>query len=226
MNDPKFQTLLAVQRKAALDAHYAPLFKTLNLTPQQLDQFKNLLVEKQQAVQDAMNAAREQGINPRTDPVAFQQAVSDAQAAVDAQIQQSLGAAGYADYTQYVQMLPAINTVSQVAQSLSFTDPLTGAQANQVAAIIQANAPQRAGNGTAGITGGGGGFGGFGGGGFGGGNQTVPITPAALQAISQSGLLDSTQTQEFVSAAAASEAQAEAQRTFIRQAQAQQATTP
>jgi hypothetical protein len=187
MNDPKMQKLMAIEQKAQLDAHYGALFKSLNLTPQQLEQFKNLLVQKQQALMDAITAAREQGINPRTDPVAFNQAISDAQSSVDAQIQSALGDAGFAQYQQYVQTLPDRNTVNQLQQSLSYTEtPLTDDQASQLVQLL-ANTSQRSGNGTAGT--GPGGIGGI----FGGGTQTARVSDEAI--TQASGILSAPQIQ-------------------------------
>jgi RNA polymerase-binding transcription factor DksA len=142
MASPQFQRLMAIQQKGMLDGVYAPLFKALNLSPQQLEQFKNLMVQRQQAAMDAVQAAREQGINPRSDPAAFQQAVAQAQATVDSQIQATLGDAGYAQYQQYQATLPQRNTVNQLEQSLSYTaTPLTGDQASQLVQILAQAAP-------------------------------------------------------------------------------------
>ncbi len=188
MNSPQFQRLMAIQQKAMLDSSYGALFKVLNLTPQQLEQFKNLMVQKQQAVMDAMQAAREQGINPRTDPDEFKQAIADAQATVDSQIQSQLGPAGYAAYQQYQQTLPQRSVASQLQQSLSYTSsPLSDEQASQLIQVLAQTAPAGSGNG-------GGPAGmppmGFGGGGMGGG---AAITD---QAITQAqGFLTASQVQ-------------------------------
>ena len=157
MNNPEAQKLLAIQAKAQLDSRYAALFKSLNLTPEQLDQFKSLLVEKQAAVMDALQAARAQGLDPRTDPAGFKAAVTQAQNAVDQQIQQSLGDAGYAQYQQYQQTLPERNTVTQLQTSLSYTQtPLTSDQVDQMIQVLAQTQPQKASNGTTGTGGGGG----------------------------------------------------------------------
>lgn len=145
MDKPEIQMLMAIQQRAGLDARYASLFKSLNLSPAQLDQFKNLLVEKQAAITDALAAARAQGINPRTDPEDFQKLVTDAQSEADNNIKATLGEAGYAQYQQYQQTLPQRNVVNQLAQSLSYTStPLTSAQNEQMVQILAANTPASA----------------------------------------------------------------------------------
>jgi hypothetical protein len=149
MNNPEFVKLMAIETKSGLDARYSALFKSLaqnfNLSPDQMEQFKNLLVQKQQSVMDALQAARDQGLNPRTDPQGFNQAVTAAQASVDQQIQAALGPAAFAQYQSYEQTLPQRNTVNQVQQSLSYSaTPLTDDQAAQLVQILAQDAPQGA----------------------------------------------------------------------------------
>jgi hypothetical protein len=152
---PEFQRLLALQMKSRISATYGPLFKSLNLTPDQLAQFQSLLADKQQALMDTLQAAREQGINPRTDPDGFKTLVSQSESQVDSSIQQALGDQAYQQYQQYQQTLPERNTVNSLQQQLSYTQtPLTDDEANQMVALLAQNQPQRAGSGTAGTTGG------------------------------------------------------------------------
>ncbi len=150
-NNPEFQRLAAIQLTARLDQTYGALYKALNLSPQQLQQFQSLLAEKQQAVGDVLQAARAQGVTPQTDPTAFKQLVTQAQAQVDASIQQTLGDSGYQQYQQYQQTLPERNTANAVAQQLSYTQtPLTDDQTTQLVALLAQTQPRAAGNGTAG----------------------------------------------------------------------------
>lgn len=204
MDKPEIQKLMAIQQKAGLDARYATLFKNLNLTPAQLDQFKNLLVEKQTAMTDALAAARAQGINPRTDPQDFQQLVTDAQAEADNNIKATLGDAAYAQYQQYQQTLPQRNVVNQLAQSLSYTNtPLTSDQTEQMVQLLAANTPASS-NSTANslratVTAG-----------FGiGGGQTSPITNDAITQAQT--VLSSTQVQALQQLQATQQAQAQLQ---------------
>ena len=160
MNNPQFAKLMATQQKAALDNRYAPLFKDLALTPAQLDQFKSLLLEKQNAMRDVMLSARDQGLNPRTDRDAINQLIQQSNADVDSQIQSTLGPQGFAQYQTYEQTLPQRNTVTQLQQSLSYTStPLNDTQANQLIQILSANSAQNnnANNGLRGLLGGPGG---------------------------------------------------------------------
>ncbi len=155
-SNPEFQKLMAIQAKGRIQQTYGALFKALNLTPEQLAQFQGLLADKAQALVDVMQAAREQGINPREDPDGFKTLMGQAVAQSDAAIQAELGDAGFAQYQQYQQTLPERNTVNSLQQALSYSNtPLTEDQSNQLIAALSQTQPQRPGNGTSGTTNGG-----------------------------------------------------------------------
>ncbi|MEO6004809.1 MAG: hypothetical protein ABIZ04_23310 [Opitutus sp.] len=144
MERPEVQRMLAMQQKAGLDGNYSALFKNLSLTPEQLDKFKDLLVEKRTAVMDVMSAARQQGINPRSDPEAFQKLVAGAQSDIDASIRATLGDAGFAQYENFEKTMPQRAVVSQLEQRLSYSStPLTPQQSDQMIAILAATAHAR-----------------------------------------------------------------------------------
>lgn len=144
MNQPEMQRLVAVQQKAALDARYSALFKNLALTPDQLEKFKDLLVEKRTSMMDVLSAAREQGINPRTNPDAFAKLVANAQAEIDNNIRATLGETGFSQYANYEKTLPQRNVISQLEQRLSYSStPLTAQQSEQMVSILQATAAAR-----------------------------------------------------------------------------------
>lgn len=144
MEHPEIQKLMAVQQKGALDARYAGLFKNLHLTPEQLEKFKNLLVEKQTSMMDVLAAARAQGINPRSDPDAFRKLVGDAQAELDSNIKATIGDAAYGQYKDYENTLPQRTTVNQLEQRLSYSQtPLSDTQAEQLVQVLANNSPTR-----------------------------------------------------------------------------------
>ncbi len=167
MQDPKVQSLMAQQQKAALTARYGPLIKNLGLSPEQGDKLISLVADSQGARQDAMTAARDAGINPQTDPQGFQKMLADAQAQSDASMKAALGDSTFAALQQYNQTMPQRNLVSQLQQQLALSTPLTSDQSEQLVQILAATSPQGAGGGGGGRGFGGGGFGGGGGGGFG-----------------------------------------------------------
>ena len=196
---PEVQALMNVAQKARIDAQYAALFRSLNLSPDQADKVKNLLADRQTTMQDVMNAARDQGINPRTDPQGFQQLVASAQNDVNNGLKAVLGDAGFNQLQTYDQTMPQRNVVNQLQQRLSVTDtPLTSAQADQLVQVLASNpAPQRTnadgtpvqggrgggGGGAAVMAGGGGGMQMFAGGPGGGGGGAADIGGAILGAV-------------------------------------------
>lgn len=156
MSNPDFQKLMAVQQKGALDGRYSGLFKQLQLSPADLEKFKNLLVEKQSAVMDVLAAARTEGLSGRDNRDQIKQLVQDAQNEVEGNIKATLGDAAYAQYQNYEATQPQRAVVSQLEQRLSYSpEPLTDAQSQQLVQILAESAPTK-GNGTR--NGGAGGF--------------------------------------------------------------------
>lgn len=133
LTNPAIQAQSSLQTKIRLDTQYASLFKKLNLPPEQLEQFKNLVVEKQMVAFDSITAANEQGINPFSNPQGFFQVVGAAEKNVDNQIGALLGESGFKQFNEYQATVPARNTVTILSQALSFTSaPLTDLQSEQV----------------------------------------------------------------------------------------------
>lgn len=168
MANPEFASAMSLQQRAALDSRYAALFKELKLSPAELEKFKNLLVERQSSRMDVMNAARENGLNPRDNRDEINKLVAEAQAEVDANIKAALGDTRFAQYQSYDSTQPQRNLVSQLDQRLSYTS--TQLNPTQAQFLITALS---SGDSTATEQGGGGGN-------WGGGNRTV-IPDAVIQ---------------------------------------------
>jgi hypothetical protein len=152
MSSPEVQKLMAVQQKSALDGRYASLFKQMQLSPADLEKFKNLLVEKQSAVMDVMAATQAEGLNGRVNRDQIRQLVQDAQNEVDNNIKSTLGDAAYAQYQNYETTLPQRTVVSQLEQRLSYSStPLTDAQSAQLVQILAQTTPAGANAGGGGI---------------------------------------------------------------------------
>ena len=139
MDRPEMQRLAALQQKAALDTRFAPLFKSLNLSPEKLATLKALLAEKEATMMDTMRAAREQGLDPRSDPEGFKKLVAATQAETNSAIKAAIGESAYAQYENYQATQPQRAVVSQLQQTLSYTNaPLTSAQADQMVQVLAA----------------------------------------------------------------------------------------
>jgi len=137
LSNPGIQKQNEIMATLRLDGQYAALFKNLNLTPDQIDQFKHLMVEKLMVGFDSMAVAHQQGIDPGNNPGGFFQAVAAAEKTVDSQISTLLGPDGFGQFEQYQQTVPARNTSNLLTQALSYTSaPLTEAQASGVIQIL------------------------------------------------------------------------------------------
>ncbi len=182
---PEVQAMIEQQRKLAIADRYGALIKSLNLSPEQADKLQTLLAERQTSQQDVLAAAREQGIDPRTDREGFQKLLDDARNDVNNSIKSLLGDAGFAQLQNFEQTGPQRAVVDQINRRLSVSgDQLTSAQQEQLVGILAANAPARAQN----QNGPGGDLGGRGFGGFNGGGN--PAALAGLYFGGGGGLMD------------------------------------
>ena len=137
LDNPDYQTLMSLTQKGMLDGRYAALFKQLKLTPQQLEQFKEYLVEKQTAVMDVLAAARAQGVDPRKDGEAIGTMMKATQDEIDANIRSALGDAAFDAYQDYERTLPTRNVISQLESRLSYSGtPLSESQNQEMVRIL------------------------------------------------------------------------------------------
>ncbi len=144
MAKPEVQAMLSAQQKAAIEARFAPLFKSLNLSAEQTQQLTALLAERGNTRRDIDEAARAQGINPRENPEAFRKLFTDAQNELNTSIKSVIGEPGFAQLQNYEQTMPQRLLVDSLQQRLAATNaPLSTAQADQLVQILAANAPQR-----------------------------------------------------------------------------------
>jgi len=172
MANPEFTQALSLQQRAALDNRYAGLFKQLNLPPDQLEKFKSMLIERQNARMDVMTAVRENGLNPRENRDEINKLVSQAQSEVDANIKTTLGEGVYNQYQHYDATQPQRAVVSQLDQRLSYSaTPLNSTQSNFLVNALAASSTTETG----------GDQGGGGPGNWGGNRGGPPITDAVIQ---------------------------------------------
>ena len=142
MNNPEVQKLMAAQQKAQLDNRYAALFKQLNLSPAQLEAFKNLIIEKQNAQRDVMMAARESGLNPRENRDDLQKLVAEANAETDAAIIAAIGQEKFDQYRSYESTGSQRTLVDQLNRTMSYSaTPLSDSQSQALVQILAQDAP-------------------------------------------------------------------------------------
>lgn len=175
MANPEFAKAMTVQQRAALDTRYAELFKKLNLSPADLEKFKDLLLERQTARMDVMTTARDQGLDPRENRDELRKLTAEAQAEVDASIKTAMGDTVYDQYQSYETTQSERNVVTQIDQRLSYSStPLTSTQSDFLINALASSST--AAEGTDQPLGGGGGPGNWGG-----NNNSATITDAVIQ---------------------------------------------
>ncbi len=148
MDRPAMQRMMAQQQKAQVDHRFKKLFAQLALSPEQMEKFQKLLVDREATAMDSVMLAMQHGLNPMQDGAEIQKLVADSQAESDAQIKSLLGDTAYAQYQDYRNTEPQRNTVAQLQQNLGFTDaPLNQSQAAQLTQLlVAANPPRTIGN--------------------------------------------------------------------------------
>lgn len=140
MDNPEFVRAMGMQRQATLDTRFGELFRKLNLPSNELAEFRNLLVEKENVALDVVTVSETAPDGPLT-PATFRASVRAAQAQVEQAIHSSLGSERYAVYREYERTLPQRTTVAQLEQRLSYSSaPLTPAQVDSMVRILSSNA--------------------------------------------------------------------------------------
>ena len=130
------------QLRGLVDQRYTALINKLNLTPEQAEQFKNLIALKMQSASDAANALVPTDPAQRPNLNLIRQTVANIENGAVAQIQAQFGDTAAAQYKQYQQTFPQRNTVDQLSASLAASgSPLSEAQATQLVDILAQTAP-------------------------------------------------------------------------------------
>jgi hypothetical protein len=123
---------------AWIDRVYGPFFKTLSLSPADLERFKGLIREKRQNILDAIDAAEAQGI---ADQAALRSAILTAIGPVNTETENLLGPLDYAGFRAYQASLPARSTVDELAAALPAGAALTSDQSGALIAALARNQP-------------------------------------------------------------------------------------
>ncbi len=92
-------------RKGELDYGYAMLFRQLKLPPEQIDRLKVLIVERNQAIYDAIKLAKNQNLE-LTSPSEERAVGASATSEIDQRIAALLGGSRYAQFREYEELQP------------------------------------------------------------------------------------------------------------------------
>lgn len=136
MQDPLFIRALMSHQRTLLDKRFAELFRNLNLTPQELERIRSLLIEKQNSALDVLMLSRGD-INLSVESSEVNAAAEMARTEVDAAIELTLGPERYMTFKRYEETLPQRATVEQLAQRLSYSEsPLRSEQAEALVDLM------------------------------------------------------------------------------------------
>jgi hypothetical protein len=130
LNNPESQHALTEKLRGVVDARYAALFKSLNLSPPQLERLKSLLLERQSAAVDVAAASLAQGLKPNQNELRTM--ISSAQDETDRKLQTELGAQSYAQFQTYENAQLFRGATTNLQHALTRVDAgLSDAQAEQ-----------------------------------------------------------------------------------------------
>jgi hypothetical protein len=140
--NPAMRQMIADQQKQQIQRQYGDLIKSLNLSPDEADQFLKLLSDKQMSQMDA-GLKLAAGNLSADDRAALVQQIKDNSDAGDAQIKEFLNNdADYTQYQTYTQQMPERQEVSTLSSSLAAAgQPL---DPSQVDPLVQMMADERA----------------------------------------------------------------------------------
>lgn len=137
--DPEILQAQAARVRRQVESRYGNLAKKYGLTPQQSEQFMQLLVDKRLATTDATIASLAQNGNGPNDPAAIASATADSIDETNNQLRGLLGDANYADYRQQELTLGQSGTLVRLNDSLSGTEPLSSSQMDQLQQLLDQN---------------------------------------------------------------------------------------
>lgn len=116
-------------RKGELDYEYASLFRQLRLSPEPLDKLKTLIVERNQAIYDAVKLAKNQGLEPATP--SEQNAIGEsATTEIDQRIASLLGTERYTQFRDWIALQPYRPWAQNFAAIALKLDPYDQGQRN------------------------------------------------------------------------------------------------
>jgi RNA polymerase sigma factor (sigma-70 family) len=119
--DPAMWKVIRDQQKTGMTAIYKDFAKKLNLPPEQVEKFNNVLADDVMENIDHITAVLQDGITP----AAMEPVFAGQEAALQEKIQELLGPEGLADYKEYTRSLAAYITAEQ------FKGMLAGEKAEQ-----------------------------------------------------------------------------------------------
>lgn len=134
MEDPDTKKMIRETQRVMLDQMYGPLVKKLNLTPEQADQFKDLLADNMMKATERAGSLFGHSATNRTERLAK---LAEEQKAFEEQVRGFLGETGYAQYQDYQLTVSERTQLNQFQQQYAGENALSEQQTEQLLAIMK-----------------------------------------------------------------------------------------
>jgi len=125
LKDPATRGVMRAQSKLALDMNYGDLFEDMLVTPEELEDFKDLLVDKQMAMMETM---QDFSLGDGSKDKERSDRLKEIDDEYSDKIRLAIGENNYETYRQYEETLPDRMQVNVFKQQLSSSDRLTQRQ--------------------------------------------------------------------------------------------------
>jgi len=137
MDDPDMKKMMRQQQGAMMDMMYGGLFKELRLTPDEIDKFKELLLDRQMKAVEAGGAFM-QLQSEDNDKTAAISELAEQQKEFDEQVKAFLGDARYTQYKDYNETMTERMTLNQCSKQIAGgRNPLNADQTSQLLEIMK-----------------------------------------------------------------------------------------
>jgi len=136
MEDPEMMKVIREQQRVKMDSLYSPLVKKVNLTPEEANQFKDLLANNMMS--GATKATSLFGANSSTKRTEALRALNAEQKDIEQQIREFLGESRYAEYQDYQQTVAERMQLNQFRlQNAGGEGALTDQQVEQLLGVMK-----------------------------------------------------------------------------------------
>jgi RNA polymerase sigma factor (sigma-70 family) len=136
--NPEYARLSVEKYRAELGLQFAPLYKMLGLSPEQIAKFEANRVQFQQAGQEVWSVAVATGVSVSNPAVV--DLAKEAITGLEKDLRVMLGEKGYAKYSQYNHAQPSLDVVTALAGNVYRTElPLTAQQGERLVDAVMSH---------------------------------------------------------------------------------------
>jgi hypothetical protein len=132
LKDPNMRNMMREQQKVMLKTMYDPLFKEMNLSPEDSDKLMTMMLDNQMSGMEKGMAL----LNGDADKETLRKEVAEDKKAYEAQLKEFLGDERYAQYDDFQKSLPDRMQMKQLKSQFS-DNPLTEDQSGQLLAMMK-----------------------------------------------------------------------------------------